>query len=198
MLRHSAHQVPGSTYRIASARAAHRHVACLALLLNSCSACNVTCTSHETLLGHAAGVKHKRKAKHMLGQQQQGAESADHSGAGQHSAPEPQQGQQQQPLLQVERLAGGDGVAKANGSSTSCRKTARKDKTECQAVGADSSSWLDGEGYAKLQKVVSKRLKEQGSVGPKKLKALSASRLTVPASGQMSDELLLLIREKVR
>ncbi len=28
----------------------------------ACSVCGVTCTSHETLLGHAAGVKHRRRA----------------------------------------------------------------------------------------------------------------------------------------
>lgn len=28
----------------------------------ACSACNVTCTSRETLLGHASGVKHRRRA----------------------------------------------------------------------------------------------------------------------------------------
>ena len=28
----------------------------------SCSACGVTCTSQETLLGHAAGVKHRRRS----------------------------------------------------------------------------------------------------------------------------------------
>jgi cell growth-regulating nucleolar protein len=28
-----------------------------------CSACNVTCTSRETLLGHAAGQKHRRRAR---------------------------------------------------------------------------------------------------------------------------------------
>lgn len=27
----------------------------------SCSVCNVTCTSSETLMGHAAGAKHKRR-----------------------------------------------------------------------------------------------------------------------------------------
>ncbi|KAL6748641.1 hypothetical protein V8C86DRAFT_1798146 [Haematococcus lacustris] len=28
-----------------------------------CSVCNVNCTSQETLLGHAAGAKHKRRAR---------------------------------------------------------------------------------------------------------------------------------------
>jgi hypothetical protein len=31
-----------------------------------CSVCNVTCTSRETLTGHASGVKHKRKVRHRL------------------------------------------------------------------------------------------------------------------------------------
>jgi cell growth-regulating nucleolar protein len=29
----------------------------------SCSVCDVTCTSRETLEGHAGGVKHKRKVR---------------------------------------------------------------------------------------------------------------------------------------
>ena len=29
----------------------------------ACSVCSVTCTSWETLLGHAAGVKHKRRVR---------------------------------------------------------------------------------------------------------------------------------------
>ena len=29
-----------------------------------CSICNVTCTSQETLLGHASGAKHKRRVRH--------------------------------------------------------------------------------------------------------------------------------------
>lgn len=32
-----------------------------------CSVCNVTCTSRETLLGHAQGAKHKRRSKAALG-----------------------------------------------------------------------------------------------------------------------------------
>jgi cell growth-regulating nucleolar protein len=32
-----------------------------------CSVCNVTCTSRETLLGHAQGSKHKRRSKAALG-----------------------------------------------------------------------------------------------------------------------------------
>jgi cell growth-regulating nucleolar protein len=32
-----------------------------------CSICNVTCTSRETLLGHAQGAKHKRRSKAALG-----------------------------------------------------------------------------------------------------------------------------------
>jgi hypothetical protein len=29
----------------------------------SCSVCNVSCTSQETLMAHAAGMKHKRRAR---------------------------------------------------------------------------------------------------------------------------------------
>ena len=29
----------------------------------TCSVCKVTCTSRETLLGHAAGAKHKRRVR---------------------------------------------------------------------------------------------------------------------------------------
>lgn len=32
-----------------------------------CSICSVTCTSRETLLGHAQGAKHKRRSKAALG-----------------------------------------------------------------------------------------------------------------------------------
>lgn len=32
-----------------------------------CSICNVTCTSQETLLGHAAGAKHKRRVGDLAG-----------------------------------------------------------------------------------------------------------------------------------
>eukprot|EP00879_Flechtneria_rotunda_P007080 GHRR01007432.1.p1 GENE.GHRR01007432.1~~GHRR01007432.1.p1 ORF type:complete len:355 (+),score=147.04 GHRR01007432.1:154-1218(+) len=32
-----------------------------------CSCCNVNCTSQDTLLGHAAGAKHKRRARAALG-----------------------------------------------------------------------------------------------------------------------------------
>ena len=31
-----------------------------------CSCCNVGCTSRDTLLGHAAGAKHKRRVSHHL------------------------------------------------------------------------------------------------------------------------------------
>lgn len=31
-----------------------------------CSVCNVTCTSNETLMGHAAGAKHKRRVSLCL------------------------------------------------------------------------------------------------------------------------------------
>ncbi|WIA20011.1 hypothetical protein OEZ85_005882 [Tetradesmus obliquus] len=45
-----------------------------------CSCCNVSCTSRDTLLGHASGVKHKRRARAALGltnqQQQQPANGA--------------------------------------------------------------------------------------------------------------------------
>ncbi|CAL8460569.1 g98 [Coccomyxa elongata] len=34
-----------------------------------CSVCNVTCTSNETLMGHAAGAKHKRRARAALANQ---------------------------------------------------------------------------------------------------------------------------------
>jgi cell growth-regulating nucleolar protein len=30
-----------------------------------CSCCNVNCTSRDTLLGHASGVKHKRRVSAM-------------------------------------------------------------------------------------------------------------------------------------
>ncbi len=32
----------------------------------ACACCNVTCTSRDTLLGHAAGVKHKRRVRSQL------------------------------------------------------------------------------------------------------------------------------------
>ena len=32
----------------------------------ACSICNVTCTSRETLLGHASGAKHKRRVRPVL------------------------------------------------------------------------------------------------------------------------------------
>lgn len=32
-----------------------------------CSCCNVSCTSRDTLLGHAAGAKHKRRVRARVG-----------------------------------------------------------------------------------------------------------------------------------
>lgn len=32
-----------------------------------CTICNVTCTSQDTLMGHAAGAKHKRRVRFLAG-----------------------------------------------------------------------------------------------------------------------------------
>jgi cell growth-regulating nucleolar protein len=39
-----------------------------------CSICNVNCTSSETLMGHAAGAKHKRRAKAAIAARNGGSE----------------------------------------------------------------------------------------------------------------------------
>jgi cell growth-regulating nucleolar protein len=42
-----------------------------------CSICNVNCTSSETLMGHAAGAKHKRRAKAAIAARNGGSEKKD-------------------------------------------------------------------------------------------------------------------------
>ena len=60
-----------------------------------CSICNVTCTSHETLVGHAQGAKHKRRSKAAIAARDGGAAAAEAAAAAEtqgaeEAAPEPE------------------------------------------------------------------------------------------------------------
>ncbi|KAG7672406.1 hypothetical protein Ndes2526B_g09082 [Nannochloris sp. 'desiccata'] len=57
-----------------------------------CSICNVNCTSSETLMGHAAGAKHKRRAKAAIAARNGSHEKKEEKKVAETSAPNGQNG----------------------------------------------------------------------------------------------------------
>eukprot|EP00798_Chlamydomonas_sp_ICE-L_P002997 gene2997-13011_t len=128
-----------------------------------CSVCNIGCTSEETLMAHAAGVKHGRRAR---------AATAAAGGGGTNGTP-----------------AAGNGTSASNGGASCPVEEPTTTTSEPEAKAAkDSGSKAektkkskkkgshpcleDKEKFAKLAKVISKKLSSKGKVSEKKLKAL--------------------------
>lgn len=187
-----------------------------------CSVCNVSCTSKETLMSHASGVKHKRRARAALAAQNGGNKQQPASQPEQPAQTEPEtakaeNGQAEQDQAKdksaskpSEAPANGTKAAAANGSSK--KRTAAADSSS--SSDSDSSSSSDSEDetpakkkakvhpalqdedkVAKLIKAASKKMSKKGKLGPKKIQALATKKLGVK---EADEALLTAIKEQVR
>jgi hypothetical protein len=128
----------------------------------------VNCTSQETLLSHAAGVKHKRRARAALAAAAPAATST-----------EPAQG---------------NGTTAAVTQQQPAAEPGEKEQGQQHCNKSDAK--VNDAAMQKLSKVVAKRLKAKGKVGVKKLRKLSCKKLGLEDDA-VTDELLATLRDKV-
>lgn len=134
-----------------------------------CSICNVNCTSQETLMGHASGAKHKRRAKAAIAARNGG------NGKGGEAAP----AEQQQANGEKETVVA---APEANGKS----EEQGEDKKEKESKGKSDKK---GKKEIKWKKLAVAELKRSG--GEMKAKKLLKAVLAAAGSeGSDSDAVL--------
>jgi len=171
-----------------------------------CSVCNISCTSQATLQSHAAGVKHKRRAKAALAAQNGGAAPAT-PGSDSAQPATPQQAPEQQQEGEAQQASAPEIAGEGKSSKKKKRQApAASSEPDSEADAADASksgqkakkakkggeaseplhpSLQDDAAMGTLQKAVQKKIKAKGSIGPKKLSKLVASKLGLEASEQL-------------
>lgn len=172
-----------------------------------CSVCNVNCTSKDTLMSHAAGVKHKRRARAASaaangGQQQ--PQNAAPSQSEPSETPAQQTPEPTQPIAPASNDQDGsnkkrpakDSDSDSSSSSDSDSDSDAADKKKQKKGKADGShpALSDASALAAFIKASKKKIAKKGKLGGKLLQKLAAKKL---GSKEADEQLLKALREKV-
>jgi len=181
-----------------------------------CSVCNVSCTSQDTLMSHAAGVKHKRRARAATAAANGGPAAAENGstpppavGSGPDQPGTPDKDQQAQPQPQQQQASTGTkraAPAEPSSSWSSSSSESEGEETSKQAAKKQKGSkgqavhpaLQDADKVAKLVKLVKKKLEAKGKVGQKKLQRISAKKLKLEDAEAVTEELLKAIYSKLQ
>uniref|UniRef100_A0A7S0RM70 C2H2-type domain-containing protein n=1 Tax=Chlamydomonas leiostraca TaxID=1034604 RepID=A0A7S0RM70_9CHLO len=183
-----------------------------------CSVCNVNCTSKDTLMSHASGVKHKRRARAATAAANGGANGAAEGQQGastdaNQTAQEPPTPQQQGEVKSPEASqpattkaasndkkrpaqdSDSDSSSSSSSDSDSDSEAAAKKKQKKQPGSAAAHPALaDASALAAFIKASKKKIEKKGKLGGKLLQKLAAKKL---GHKQADDTLLQAIKNKL-